>query len=90
MDSVLDKIYVANSGGGTVSVIDGKTNTVSETIPAGTHVYGIAVNPSTGLVYAGNDSPGIVYVISDSEIPQTSNAIFEGMIQFFSHLFEFN
>jgi YVTN family beta-propeller protein len=88
IDPLSDKIYVANSGDGTVTVIDGKTNTVSATISVGIHVYGIAVNPSTGLVYVGNDSPGIVYVISNSErsLP-TNHNIFEDIVQFFSHLF---
>lgn len=81
---------MANSGDGTISVIDGKTNTVSQIIPAGTHVYGITVNPSTGTVYAGNDSPGIVYAIYDIEKSQDSGqGILENIIQFFSHLFNF-
>jgi YVTN family beta-propeller protein len=83
-DPTANKIYVANSGDGTVSVIDGITNTVSETIPAGTHPYGIAVDSSTGVIYAGNDSPGIIYIISDSK---TSQDFFENIIQFFLHLF---
>ncbi|MDE1819198.1 MAG: hypothetical protein KGI19_11420, partial [Thaumarchaeota archaeon] len=83
-----DTVYVANSGDGTVSVIDSKTNTVSETIPAGTHVYGIATNPSTGTTYAGNDNPGIIYIISDSEKSQAANhSIWDSVVQFFSHLF---
>jgi YVTN family beta-propeller protein len=87
-DPKSNKIYVANSGDGTVSVIDGTTNTVSDTIPAGTNVYGISMNPSTGIVYVGNDDPGIVYVISDIGKTQTTNyGILDDVIQFFSHLF---
>jgi len=43
--------YVTNFSGKTVSVIDGKTNSVTDTIPLGNNPSSIAVNPSTNLVY---------------------------------------
>jgi YVTN family beta-propeller protein len=46
-------IYVANSFSPSVSVISGRTDTVTATIPAGFFAgpYGVAVNPKTNTVY---------------------------------------
>jgi YVTN family beta-propeller protein len=47
--------YVANSGDGTVSVIDTATNTVVGTpIPAGREPFGIAVTPDGRRAYVAN------------------------------------
>src|SRR5215469_16832260 len=46
--------YVSNSASRTVSVIDGKTNTVKDTIQVGTSPEGISVNPSTNIAYVAN------------------------------------
>jgi len=60
VNSVTNRIYVSNSGDGTVSVVDGATNTVIATITVGGQPLGIAVNPGTNMVYvalfAGLDS----------------------------------
>jgi YVTN family beta-propeller protein len=44
----MGRAYVTNIGDGTVSVIDGATNTVTATIIVGTNPSAIAVNPGTG------------------------------------------
>src|SRR5690242_3194091 len=44
-------IYSSNSGDGTVSVIDGATNTVTATITVGGFPQGIAANPATNKIY---------------------------------------
>ncbi len=46
-------IYVANDGNGDVSVINGQTNQFVATIPVGSP-YGIAVDPTTGMIYIGS------------------------------------
>jgi YVTN family beta-propeller protein len=51
-DAATRTVYVANAGAGTVSVIDGVTNTVSGSpLPVGTDPDGVAVDPATDTVY---------------------------------------
>ena len=57
-------VYVANFNDRTVSVISGRTSTVTATIPVGTSPYGVAVSLLTGDVYVTNFSDGTVSVIS--------------------------
>jgi YVTN family beta-propeller protein len=42
-----NQIYVANYGSGTVSVINGATNTVIATVTVGNEPDAVALNPST-------------------------------------------
>ena len=50
-----NRVYVANSGSNSVTVIDGATNAVvGSPIPVGVGPIGIAVNPSTNRVYVVN------------------------------------
>ena len=55
--------YVANSNSSTVSVIDGKTNSVIATIPVGNSPFGVAVNPNTNLAYVAATNSHLIYVI---------------------------
>ena len=51
-------MYVVNHESDTVSVIDGKTNTViGSPIPVGDHSSGIAFNPNNGDLYVANGGP---------------------------------
>ena len=50
-DSQTGTTYVANSGDGTVSVIDGKSDEVTATVHVGSHPYSIAANSVAGKVY---------------------------------------
>jgi YVTN family beta-propeller protein len=54
---------VANHGDDTVSVIDGKTNTVTATIPVGQYPSAVSVNPSTNIIYVANHGDNTVSVI---------------------------
>jgi DNA-binding beta-propeller fold protein YncE len=47
-----------------VSVISGKTNKVTATIPVGSGPEVVAVNPATGTVYVTNEGSDTVSVIS--------------------------
>ena len=47
-----------------MSVISGRTNTVTATIPVGRGPVGVAVNPLTGAVYTANIGDDTVSVIS--------------------------
>ena len=55
-------VYVAN-GGGTVSVISGRTGKVTATIHVGSQPDGVAINPATGAVYVPNSGSNTVSVI---------------------------
>ena len=50
-------LYVANSGDGTVSVIDTATNMVVATVPVGVNPQGVAVTPDGTHVYVTNIGP---------------------------------
>jgi YVTN family beta-propeller protein len=47
VNPLTNRIYVANNGNNTVSVIDGLANAVIATVPVGSGPVGIGVNPST-------------------------------------------
>ena len=51
VNSVNGRVYVANAGDGTVSVLDGTSDAIVTTIPVGSHPYSIAADPATGKVY---------------------------------------
>ena len=57
-------VYVTNSGGGTVSVIDAATGTLTGNIPVGSGPDGVAVDPAARTVYVANFSGNSVSVIS--------------------------
>ena len=62
------KIYVINYYGGTASMINGRTDTVTSTIPVGLQPDAVAVSPRTGKIYVTNTnisdgSAGTVSVI---------------------------
>ena len=58
-----NRIYVANYGDNTVSVIDGKTNSVVNTVKVGKNPEGVAVNPSTNMIYVTNNRDNTTSVI---------------------------
>jgi YVTN family beta-propeller protein len=62
----VNRIYVANFNENTVSVIDGATNAVIDTIPVGINPAGVAVNPLTNRIYVGNLNSDNVSVIDGS------------------------
>jgi YVTN family beta-propeller protein len=63
-------LYVVNSS--LITVIDGSTNNVLETIPAGANLIGLSVNQNTNLIYASDITNDVVYVIDG-----TNNEIIE-------------
>ena len=67
VNPLTNKIYVAAPNGkvvsdfnsdGNVFVIDGRTDTVSTTIPGGKNPFAIALNPVTNLIYVANEANG--------------------------------
>ena len=71
---VTNKIYVANDCGndpacgnqspGTVTVIDGLTNTVDATVTVGVHPQFLVINPVTNKIYVSSRRGNAVYVIN--------------------------
>lgn len=57
------RVYVANSGSDSVSVIDAVSNTAINTVAVGSVPYGVAVNPQDSTVYVGNYRGNSVSVI---------------------------
>ncbi|MDA1676801.1 YncE family protein, partial [Bacillus cereus group sp. TH152-1LC] len=71
-----NKIYVANSGANTVSVIDGATNTVvGGAISVGSGPSGIGVNTSTNKIYVANSGANTVSVIDGATNTVVGSAI---------------
>ncbi len=60
------KVYVANSGSNTVSVIDTSNETVTATVDVGTTPEGVAVTPNSKEVYVTNQDSNNVSVIDTS------------------------
>jgi YVTN family beta-propeller protein len=57
-------IYVANYYDNTISVIDGKTNRVTITIPVDPHPSAISVNLSTNIIYVSSRAHKLISVIN--------------------------
>jgi YVTN family beta-propeller protein len=64
VNSSTNRVYVANYGDNTVSVIDGSTNAVVATVGVGTSPIGVGVNSSTNRVYVANNGDNTVSVIA--------------------------
>lgn len=58
-----DRIYVSNGRGGTVSVLDGESYALVDTIEVGTRPWGIAVSPDGRLLFAANGPSNDVSVV---------------------------
>jgi YVTN family beta-propeller protein len=63
-DPTTNTIYVTNFGNDTVSVISGRTNTVTATIRVGRLPVGVAANPKTNTSYVVNDEDSTVSVLA--------------------------
>ena len=57
------KIYVSNGRAGTVSVLDGRTYELLNTIKVGTRPWGIALSPDGKLLYSANGPSNDVSVV---------------------------
>ncbi|MDQ3713759.1 MAG: hypothetical protein M3388_16275 [Acidobacteriota bacterium] len=64
----VNKIYVANYGSDSVTVING-TNNSTTTVAAGTDPYAVAVNPITNRIYVANNGSNNVTVIDGRRRP---------------------
>jgi YVTN family beta-propeller protein len=58
-----ERIYVTNSAGDDISVIDPATNTVTSTIKVSEHPHGIVVSPDKTRLYASSEGEDVLDVI---------------------------
>ena len=70
VDARRGRVYVADSGDGTVTVVDGQADRVTTKVKAGPHPYVLAVNDATGKVYVTNTFSDLV-----AEIDGASNSV---------------
>jgi YVTN family beta-propeller protein len=66
-----NKVYVSNGRAGTVSVVDGHTYEVIDTIKVGTRPWGMAISPDGRYLYVANGPSNDISVVdlnSDKEI----------------------
>jgi YVTN family beta-propeller protein len=63
VDEQGDRVYVANQRTGSVTVIDGKTNSPVTTVKVGAIPYAIGLDAAAHLVYVANYSSNNVTVI---------------------------
>jgi YVTN family beta-propeller protein len=64
------RVYIANSGDGTVTVLDGRTDAILATVYVGAHPYSIAVDSGLGKVYVAR-----TYSDDLTEIDGATNAV---------------
>jgi YVTN family beta-propeller protein len=85
LDPVTNRIYVASAGIGNgpggITVIDGNSDTVTNTLPTGNLPFAVAVNPITNMIYMTNEASNTVTVVdgatlSTTTIPVGSNPLF--------------
>ena len=64
-DSINNKIYANNYGAGTISIINGLTNSVmGNPLKVGTHPQQVLFDPDTGDVYVVNTASNNISVIA--------------------------
>ena len=63
VNSTSDRVYVLNTTSGTVSVLDGKTDTVVATVNVGKWPYVLAANPAENKVYVSNIFSNVITII---------------------------
>jgi YVTN family beta-propeller protein len=68
IDAKTDTLYLAKNRSGTVSVISGRTNKVTATIHVGPNPNGVAVDPSTDIVYVTHLQVGYTAAPADAVI----------------------
>jgi len=64
VNPVTSTVYVVNSAGNSVSVINGATNSVTATVSTGTNPVAVAVNSLTNTVYVANNGSNNITVIN--------------------------
>src|SRR5216683_88129 len=63
VNAVTNRIYVANNGSGSVSVIDGASDAVVATVDVGHLPYVLAVNATTNTIFVSNTFSDVITLI---------------------------
>jgi YVTN family beta-propeller protein len=63
VNPVTDRVYVANTNSGTVSVLDGKSDAIVATVNVGKRPYVLAANPAENKVYVSNTFSDLLTII---------------------------
>lgn len=72
VNPVTNRVYVANSGGSTATVIDGATDKPIANVPVGDLPYTIAVNQATNKVYVSRTFSDVTVIIDGkTKVPKT-------------------
>jgi YVTN family beta-propeller protein len=64
LNAATNRIYVANSDGGSISVIDAGSDSLIATVNVGPRPYVVAVNPVTNRIYVSNTFSDLITVIN--------------------------
>jgi YVTN family beta-propeller protein len=78
VDSANHRLYAANQGSDTVSVVDTSTDLVVNTIVVGNAPSGLAIDPSTDLLFVSNLSSASVSVIDVTDDTVTATIVVGG------------
>ena len=73
VNSVTNKLYVANQFSNSISVIDGSTDIIENTIQVDNFPYDLEVNPFNNRIYVTNRESNTVSVIDGSTNQRLSN-----------------
>src|SRR5918993_958479 len=73
INSVTNKLYVANQFSNTITVLDGNTNNIESTIQVDNFPYDLEVNPYNNRIYVTNRGSNTVSVIDGSTNQRLSN-----------------
>jgi len=75
VNEATNRIYVANAGAGTVSVVDGESNAVTANVKVGDRPYAIAANPATNKIYVSVAFGDAITVIDGATNSTTAGKI---------------
>ena len=73
VDNATDTIYVANGGSNSLTVIDGATQSVTQSIAVGVDPDGLALDSSNGTVYVSNYGSGNVTVFNSTTLASVTS-----------------
>ena len=78
MNPATNRVYVANPGDGSVTVIDGASDTVIASVKTGSYPQAIAVNPETNRIYVANNYGHSVTVLDGATHAATTVRVGQG------------
>ncbi|HMR30565.1 MAG TPA: YncE family protein [Geminicoccaceae bacterium] len=74
-DAEGDRLFVANQGSGTLTVLSAEDGAVLESIPTGEGALGVSFDPERGIVYVANRRGGFVSLVDAKELKVVANVV---------------